>query len=578
MTETASHAIALRSIAESPGGASLVGLWVSGIQRFIFDVPTKHAGLEVKARSFLVALLPKVLAWRARRAASLGDPHEVMVAAGRATLLVPAAKVEAVRRKLIEDVRWLRDETGDELAVDVAVYPVGARESLSDALRALDGRLGRAWLRRAEGEGDAFWEPKEPAEDQQVDPEQETPFAALGRMLRGKAPRVAAIAVVDAGAEREGDRRWLRVLGRDGLDVAVGDAIESLPEVDGAPRLLLRLDEKEPPPARLPDETASFPLAGTWIAPDGDGVLEFKGLAARSEGDAKLGVLRLDLDSLGAAFDAVVRDKQGDEALDARLMLSDAVRHACGPVADKVTWSGESPRPVQWILAGGDDLFLVGAWSEIVDVSLELRAAIVPLLRKKVRELATKEAADKLDLSGGIVLAHFGVPLAHLADQADHQEHLAKGKRVTCTHDAEKAAVSWGGVVMGWDDWRLVVALGKELGDAIEDGSVPRSILRRLIGIHTLWDRARKALEDDEPRQAAETSKRQWLWAYELGRARGGLDEREGAALVERLSRLALEDLDTETGKRTERPAAAWLGIVAEIAHRRTRGRGEERA
>jgi hypothetical protein len=524
----------------------------------------------VKGRSFFVELLPKVLAWRARRAAALGDDHEVRVAAGRATLLVPTAAVKTVRAALLVSTRMVRDATGDDLVVDVAERPVATGESLPDALRGLGERLGVAWLRRAEGEGEDFWAPQ----DLRPEGAMAADFVSLGRKLRGAKPRVAAIAVADGDAVSEEDARWSHLLG---LAVAVDVSIEKLPDLPGAPRLLLGTEGKLPA-QHGPDEVASLPLAGTWIAADDDGgPLDFDGLAKRSKGDAKLGVLRLDLDSLGQAFNEVTKAKRGDDALRDLLALSDAVGRACGPVADGVTWDGERPRPVQWILAGGDDLFLVGAWSEILDVSIRLRDAIVHDLRKVVQGLAGEGVAKALDLSGGIVISDAGVPLAHLADAADEQEALAKGKRLTRSGEAEKGAVAWGGVAVGWDDWRIVVDLGRKLGEAIEGGQVPRGILRRLIGIHTLWHRAQYALGTGKPREAAESSKRQWLWAYELGRARAGVDERGGAALVERLSKLALEDRDPETGKHTEQHAAAWLGIVAEIAHRRTRARGEER-
>jgi cellulose biosynthesis protein BcsQ len=569
---------ALRPVADA--GAVLFAVEVSGIQRFVFDIPTDNAGVEVKARSFLVALLPKVLAWRARHAESLhrehetlGAEHEVFVAAGRAVLLVPSAKARVVRAALIADARLLRDQTGDELSVDVIEQEVErGLASLAEAIDALPRRFEEARLRRARSEPEDFWAPLAPPPDRP--PEEETPFAKLGKQLRSAAGRIGAVGVA-AGDAARGKDGWSEVLG---LGIAVGSWVGNLPPLDGSPRLLLQTDDS----ALLPggsdgDEVASLPLAGTWILTDGERPLDFDGLARRAKGDAKLGVLRLDLDSLGEAFCKVVKGKRGDAALRDRLVLSEAVSLVCGALADEVTWPGEKPRDVQWILAGGDDLFLVGAWSEIVDTSLALRQAIVPPLREVVRALAGEGEDRALDLSGGIVVADARVPLAHLADEAEEQVLCAKGDRTTRTEaKVAKGAVSWGGVAMGWDDWKLVIELGQELGDAIAQGKVRHGIIRRLVGIHTLWHRARRELDGGKPREAAESNKRQWLWAYDLGRAPRGL-EAEGAALVERLARLALEDLDTATGKRTERPAAAWLGIVAEIAHRRTRGRGEER-
>lgn len=561
----------LRRVAQ--GNTWLMALEVSGIQRFIFNVPTDKAGLEVKARSFLVAILPKVLAWRARCAADLRPEHEVMVAAGRAFLLVPEHARERAWKALREGARALREQTGDDLAVDLAEHALSSgsfEEGLNNAFGEVIHGLSRSKLRRAEGEPESFWEPLLP--EPKPAPNEESPFATLGRMLRDTQHSIAAVGVTEQAAPVEGVETWPHLLD---LTFVPGASVGAVTPALGSPHLILLTDGGTNvgtgDPARG-HEIASLPLAGTWIlsAETGAGSLDFDGLAERSVGDPKLGVMRLDLDSLGNAFKDATTNKRSADALRDRLALSEAVSFACGPAADDATRS----RNVQWILAGGDDLFLVGAWSDVIGAAVALRKAIVPKLCEVVNALAGSDTTSKLDISGGIVIAQPGVPLAHLADMAEAQVHVAKGKRTGQDgRTMQKAAMALNNIAVGWRDWELAVELGVELGDSIARGDVSRGVLRRLVGIHALW---RRATDAHGVHDAADASKRKWLWAYELSRSEQGATER-GAPLVRRLGKLALDNRDERSARGTDQEVAEWLGIVAEIAHRRTRGRGEER-
>lgn len=559
------------------GGAALVALDVSGIQRFIFNIATEKAASEVKARSFLVALVPKVLSWRARSSAGLGVESEVLVAAGRSVLAVPEAHLEQVLASLREDARAIRDATGDTLAIDVAsralsktAFEESGAASFGAAYRELcEGALPIARCRRADSTSNDFWTPV--AADQ-------TSLADLGRMLRSSADRAAVVGVARGSASDGRAFRWAPL----NISIATGGSLAEVGRQLEGPRLFLQTDGSELGTAPdAGDELAALPLAGAWIKADGETPLDFDGLAASAEGDPKLGVLRMDLDSLGESFGGVTRNKAAADGLRDLLALSDAVNLCCGPLADAVTWSPGGPRNVQWILAGGDDLFLVGAWSEVIEVAQAIRGAIVPALKSVAAELASKEAAAKLDISAGLVIAPSGVPLSHLADQAEEQIATAKRPRDTQNGSmVAKAALSWGGLAIGWKDWGVVLDLARELTQAIRRNHIARSVLRRLAGIHALWRDAEAAKgKEGAVVDAAKANAQRWLWAYHLGRAGDGLDD-QGRELLEWLSNFALEKRDNDDARakcKTEHEAAALLGMVAEIAHRATRAGREER-
>lgn len=560
-------------------GAALIALEVSGIQRFVIDGATDGA-LEMKARSLLAAILPSVLAWRARTEAGLGAEHEVLLSAGRAVLAVPRDRREAVTATLRRDALAIQEGTADALAVDVAWrdLPGAALEapfdgSFGPALEALLERgLEEARHRRAEGAPDDFWTPA---------PSTSTPPAPLGPQLRTSASRVAAsanriaaVGVASAAAAGADAILWPPL----GIAITAGASIADVTGRLEGPRLLLRIDALEPDAAAPPgDHLAELPLAGLWIQADGDAALDLTELPARAAGDPTLAALRLDIDALGRALHDVAAGKPGADGLRDRLALEEAAALARGPIADAVTSSAEGPRGVQQLLAGTADLLLIGAWSEIVDLAAPLRDALIPGLQRVARALGASKAADALDASAGIAISPPGAPLARLVDCAGEELHRAQGERRTRTGEKRwKRALSWSGVPIGWQDLRLAVALGSELARAISARQVPSGVLWRLAAIHALFRRHEEALDAGATRDAAAAAKRRWLWAYQLGRAQAHL-QGDGARLIARLSKLALDDVDEGNARRTEQEAAAWLGIVAEIAHRRTRARVEDR-
>ncbi len=570
------------------GGAALVAIDVRGALRFALEAADD--GVELAGRSLVAAVLPAVLAWRARQAAGLGSEHDVVIAAGRAVLAVPRGALEAVVGAARRDARALLDGTADALAVDVASreLPANALEAGGEGgfVGALDALIGRgleeARLRRAEDAPAELWTPEAPAP---------ASLGALGEQLRTTEGRVAAIGIAASSAAGA----WAPL----GIAIAAGASIAAVaadleglggaagssggaPEREPVPRLLLRIDGLEPDAAAGPgDEVAELPLGGVWIKAEGGAALGPGALAARAAGDAQLAALRVDVDALGRALHDVAAGKPGAEGLRDRLALSEAVALACGPIADAATWREDGPRGVQRVAADSGEVVLVGAWSEVVEVAGALRDALAPGLKEVVQALGASKAAQSIDASAGLALAPPGVPLAHLAARAGEELRRAKGERRTRTGEKRwKRALSWDGVAIGWPDAALAVELALALARAIEAGELPRGVLRRLTAIHALWRRHEAALDAGATREAAAAAKRRWLWAYQLGRAQAGIDGprvNDGARLLSRLSRLALEDADEGGARRTEQEAAAWLGMVAEIAHRRTRARREER-
>jgi CRISPR-associated protein Csm1 len=115
--------------------------------------------------------------------------------------------------------------------------------------------------------------------------------------------------------------------------------------------------------------------------------------------------------------------------------------------------SRESFKSIYTIFAGGDDLFLIGPWNQIIKLS--------QLISEKIKELSGNNEA--VHISIGISLAKSNVPIYKLADEAE--EELEKAKKI----DEKKNAVSVFGKTLKWEDFYKVFELEKYFGSLLDD-------------------------------------------------------------------------------------------------------------
>ncbi len=111
------------------------------------------------------------------------------------------------------------------------------------------------------------------------------------------------------------------------------------------------------------------------------------------------------------------------------------------------------------IFAGGDDLFLVGPWNQIIRLS--------KLISEKIGELSGYN--EEVHISIGISLASSSVPVYQLADKAE--EEIEKAKKIT-----DKNAVAVFGKTLKWKEFYKTFALEEYFGDLLENNSGKVSI------------------------------------------------------------------------------------------------------
>jgi len=259
----------------------------------------------------------------------------------------------------------------------------------------------------------------------------------------------------------------------------------------------------------------------------GERVMTFEELAQASRGVHRWGVLRMDVDNVGDLF-RYGFIQQGENALTLSRVasLSFALRlffEGWLPKLGHEAWPhpGDDPAGgrirentlyVQY--AGGDDVFVVGAWDAL--------PAFAARIRESLRLYAGRNPA--ITVSGGVTLADERFPLYLAAEQAAEAEHAAKNHRRAGGQD--KDAICLFGQTIGWEQYQEVSRRAHLMAGWC-DGSLnrgvplPKSIIQSFLAIDS--DFQRGAGEQNRIRK----SKRQgmfyygpWMWhaVYKLTR------------------------------------------------------------
>lgn len=180
---------------------------------------------------------------------------------------------------------------------------------------------------------------------------------------------------------------------------------------------------------------------------ENDEVMTFDDLAKSSckidKGIKRLGVLRLDIDDLGIAFSSgFVSDKDkiednlryatlsryADLSKDISMFFKVAINKICaGDLTGFVDFEEKAfnifgiakaqKRKVNIIYAGGDDLFLVGAWDEVLEVAIDINRAFKQFTN------------GKLTLSAGMAMFSPTYPISKMAEIAGLLVQMSKNRK-----------------------------------------------------------------------------------------------------------------------------------------------------
>lgn len=161
---------------------------------------------------------------------------------------------------------------------------------------------------------------------------------------------------------------------------------------------------------------------------------DFLYLAEQSQGIKRLGVLRADVDRLGQTFATAFRDDTGAHYLtlsrvatlsrQLSLFFKKYINYICqGNIAGEnetvkhafSLWGKQKQaRKLAIVYSGGDDLFVVGAWDDVLEFSVDLYQAL------------QRFTAGRITISAGMAMLDHNYPVSQMANIAGQLETIAK--------------------------------------------------------------------------------------------------------------------------------------------------------
>jgi CRISPR-associated protein Csm1 len=557
---TAALAVCLAAAAGPEAGtALLVGGDISGVQAFIYTITSRGATGGLRGRSMYLQLLTDIVARYTLDSLGLPLTNLIYAGGGHFYLLTPPGSQAALLNIQQSVSRILLHHHQGDLHLALASISLQAGEFQGPALaqrwRALtqelqqakqrqfaelDAETLRALFRAREHGGNEekfciVCQREHPHMGQADEGEAAKCPACLSYEALGNDLRQAAYLCLDqrkpAGlVEAKGSGEWAQVLSHFGYRAKFCARPADLPPLDASVirRTLLALDDQHlaglQPAARqviglqvLVNVTPLLSRAeheelveqGDKDVPPANSVKPFEIMARQARGIKRLGILRMDVDSLGLILSqGLGRQATLSRVASLSFALSLFFEGWVEGIARRLNQTAGRDL-VYSIYSGGDDLFFVGAWH------------LMPLLAEQISRDLSRYAAGHagIHVSGGIALASPKYPLYQAADEAHEAERAAKTEPY---NGQTKNALNFLGKTIPWSKFGEVKAHQDRLIALVEPAGdqkpVSRNLTHRLSQLYVEYEQniAAQAARGQESRSY--WGRGQWYSAYSFTR------------------------------------------------------------
>lgn len=173
-----------------------------------------------------------------------------------------------------------------------------------------------------------------------------------------------------------------------------------------------------------------------------------------------LGILRMDVDGLGARFIRGFKDLDEYTAFSQRMAIffDKNIR----TIQQKDYYRND----LNIIYAGGDDLFAVGRWDKIIEFAAEVRQQFMQHMQ-----------GEGVTISGGVAIVHPKFPIAKAAILSGEAEEKAK-----TYNNSQKNAICFFNQCVSWDtEYDEVLQMKNEMLYQINTNGVSKGLLQQLM-------------------------------------------------------------------------------------------------
>lgn len=182
---------------------------------------------------------------------------------------------------------------------------------------------------------------------------------------------------------------------------------------------------------------------------------------------SRLGVLRMDVDNLGSIFQSGIPQEKA--SLTRYAALSRSFDFFFSGYINNIVLRDENADKSFIVYSGGDDLFIVGEWNTVI--------RIAKTIREDFREYTCMNPA--FSISGGMAILTTKFPIIAGAEESALEESNAKGH--TC-HGKSKDSISFMDTPLNWsDEFPAVEKLKDRLVELLLTGELPKSFLSKIL-------------------------------------------------------------------------------------------------
>ena len=511
----------------------LAGIDVNGIQKFIYSISSKKALKSLKGRSIFVQFITNLIVhnilWD--KEVNLYESNIVYMGGGKAYLILPITVEERLQELSKEIEKSLFEKFGEGLSVTIGWVKASANDFMrgnisktwSNLMNTLADRRTHKYSEIIQSDFASFFNPEESGGEFNEEgvgkgrvicpicrkevPESETKLTRDGLKVCKE-----CYTYISIGEKLNLDELYAIIT----TDALSGDNIEiSLPNLPVKIYLSEKPAEQNNSNRMLTLNMTSTDLTkadGFMLNAGGkSSVSELSGFIDSSDGFKRIGILKMDVDSLGEIMASGIKNDE-NKTLSRISQLSSSISTFFKGHLRKILMRDEFRKKIYIIYAGGDDLFAVGNWRAM------------PEFAKKVRSDFKRFVCEnpEISISGGIFMIKDKYPIARGASYADDAEEEAKSYE----HKSHKKdAIYFLGKALSWNDFEVAERIKDDLIDyTVKAGK--KSAIHKLKRIYRLYERSlnvlsKKEISEEDIERKARWSKWVWILAYYVGREGG---------------------------------------------------------
>ncbi|MGM0369626.1 MAG: type III-A CRISPR-associated protein Cas10/Csm1 [Bacillota bacterium] len=537
---------------------------VSGIQDFIFNVSSKGAAKSLKGRSVYVGLISEIIAQYTLDELGLNEANLLYNGGGNFYILAPASKKEQVKevRKEILDKLLLAHDGQLYFAIDSITFnpqrftdfsglwnqvrskveklkqkrwsELGLEDNFTKIFGPLDEGTGENDNCTVCGVANSQRDVKtQHSHKEEVGAEEELRLCTLCESFMDLTDQLKRAAYYYLTSESSPDEvnTYNDIFNLFGYNVELST---KAPAENHRGRVY-KLNQTD----IVNDYCTGYKFEAYNLPMNDYQQLTFQDLAAKSPkfqsesddyglGDKKLGLLKLDIDNLGAIFsEGIAGNKSITRVTALSRMLSFYFKGYINYLINNGSYQGQTggyQDKIYVVFSGGDDTFIVGAWNAVFSFAKDFYDSF--------REYTSYH--KDVTFSAGLGVYRPGYPIIRAADLTEDALDEAKGYTYEGEKVPSKNKISLFGEIFNWEEFEKIAEIKDFLVKLIVDKGESRAVLHKVrkstLGFEKILD---------ESTQQNIKNLRFWRLAYYLR----DIEDEDAEKLIEYYREIVLHNL-----------------------------------